>query len=153
MAHTAVVTGALGFVATELVKQLLNKGYSVRATCRSMADADRIETLLALGRALPGALTLHEADLLTEGSFDEAVKVRRRQRLGGHADQARTPHPHAHTSPTTVTRHQHRHQHHHQPTTNPPPPRRARTTCSTWRPPSRSKWQTRSETSCARRCR
>lgn len=72
--HTAVVTGATGFVATELVKQLLNKGYNVRGTVRSASDTTRLEALLALGKALPGQFSICEADLLTEGSFDAAVK-------------------------------------------------------------------------------
>lgn len=74
MAHTAVVTGATGFVASELVKQLLGKGYNVRATVRSLADPSRVDHLVTLGKALPGNLQFFEADLLTEGSFDAAVK-------------------------------------------------------------------------------
>lgn len=45
MAELAVVTGGSGFVGTELVKQLLEKGYSVRATVRSVADASRTDHL------------------------------------------------------------------------------------------------------------
>ena len=55
MAHLACVTGGTGFVATELVKQLLEKGYSVRATVRDAGDAAKVEALLRLGEALPGA--------------------------------------------------------------------------------------------------
>ncbi|BDA42589.1 probable dihydroflavonol 4-reductase [Coccomyxa sp. Obi] len=62
MAHTAVVTGATGYVATELVKQLLEKGYIVRGTLRSLASKEKYSHLLDLGKALPGKLTLHEAD-------------------------------------------------------------------------------------------
>lgn len=74
MAHTAVVTGATGYVATELVKQLLEKGYFVRGTLRSLASKEKYSHLLELGKALPGKFTLHEADLLVDGSFDEVVK-------------------------------------------------------------------------------
>ena len=35
---------------------------------------DKVEHLELLGQALPGKLTLHEADLLKPGSFDEVVK-------------------------------------------------------------------------------
>ena len=48
------------YVATELVKQLLEKGYNVRGTLRSLASEEKYSHLLALGNALPGKLTLHE---------------------------------------------------------------------------------------------
>eukprot|EP00877_Chromochloris_zofingiensis_P008773 jgi/Chrzof1/4149/Cz14g00270.t1 len=73
-AETAVVTGASGYVATELIKQLLSKGYNVRGTVRSLASKDKVSHLLKLNEALPGNLTLYEADLLKAGSFDEATK-------------------------------------------------------------------------------
>ncbi len=63
-APTAVVTGATGFVASELVKQLLEKGYTVRGTVRSLHNESKVQHLQRLGKALPGKLTLHEADLL-----------------------------------------------------------------------------------------
>ena len=69
-----IFAGASGFVATEVVKQLLEKGYSVRATVRSLSSKEKVEHLQLLGEALPGKLTLHEADLLKPGSFDEVVK-------------------------------------------------------------------------------
>ena len=61
-------------MATELIHQLLAKGYYVRGTVRSTAAKDKVAHLISLGEALPGKLTLHEADLLQEGSFDEVVK-------------------------------------------------------------------------------
>ena len=66
--------GASGFVATEVVKQLLEKGYNVRGTVRSLSSKEKVEHLELLSAALPGKLTLHEADLLKSGSFDEVVK-------------------------------------------------------------------------------
>lgn len=74
MAHIAVVTGGSGFVATEVTKQLLEKGYTVRATVRDPEDEGKTEHLRRLGQALPGTLELLQADLLKEGSFDAAVK-------------------------------------------------------------------------------
>lgn len=62
------------YVASELVKQLLEKGYNVKGTVRSLASKEKYQHLLNLGDALPGQLTLHEADLLSEGSFDDVVK-------------------------------------------------------------------------------
>lgn len=55
MAETACVTGASGYIATELVKQLLEKGYNVRATLRNPSDEAKARPLLALAEALPGA--------------------------------------------------------------------------------------------------
>lgn len=63
----AVVTGAAGFVAGELIHQLLEKGYTVRGTVRSIEKAKDLQ------EAFP-QLILYEADLLKEGSFDEAFK-------------------------------------------------------------------------------
>lgn len=65
------VTGATGYIASELCRQLLARGYRVRGTVRSL-DPARTEHL----RALPGAeagLELVQADLLAEGAFDSAV--------------------------------------------------------------------------------
>lgn len=50
------------------------QGYNVRGTVRSVANKEKTAHLTALGEALPGNLTLHEADLLKPGSFDEIVK-------------------------------------------------------------------------------
>lgn len=68
---TVAVTGGTGFVATELIKQLLEKGYKVHATVRS-TSSPRCDPLRKLGAALPGSLELFEADLLQPGSFDQA---------------------------------------------------------------------------------
>ncbi|KAK9809557.1 hypothetical protein WJX73_001526 [Symbiochloris irregularis] len=73
MVHVAVVTGASGFVATQLIKQLLEKGYTVRGTVRSVKNRRKIESLQTLAEALPGNLELREADLMQRGSFDEAI--------------------------------------------------------------------------------
>jgi nucleoside-diphosphate-sugar epimerase len=65
------VTGATGYIASYVVKLLLERGYTVRGTTRSAAP-EKVAHLTSL----PGAaerLTLLEADLLTPGAFDEAV--------------------------------------------------------------------------------
>ena len=61
-----VVTGATGFIAAEVVRQLLEAGYSVRGTTRDVATARASGELTSL----PGAddrLHLMEADLLGGG--------------------------------------------------------------------------------------
>lgn len=68
-----VVTGASGFVAAEIVRDLLERGYRVRGTVRDPKNAKKTEPLVSL----PGAsdrLELVGADLTRSGSFDEAVK-------------------------------------------------------------------------------
>ncbi|NUP14778.1 MAG: NAD-dependent epimerase/dehydratase family protein [Streptomyces sp.] len=71
---TAVlVTGGSGFVGSHLVKRLLERGYPVHATVRSTAATAKLRPLRAMQEAHPGQLSLFEADLLAEGSFDEAM--------------------------------------------------------------------------------
>jgi dihydroflavonol-4-reductase len=65
------VTGASGFIASQLVGDLLERGYTVRGTVRD-ASSDRYDFL----RELPGAserLELVSANLLEPASFDAAV--------------------------------------------------------------------------------
>ncbi|CAL9768027.1 unnamed protein product [Musa acuminata subsp. burmannicoides] len=67
------VTGASGFIASWLVKLLLQRGYTVRASVRDPADQKKTQHL----RALEGAterLLLYKANLLEEGSFDAVVE-------------------------------------------------------------------------------
>jgi nucleoside-diphosphate-sugar epimerase len=62
-----VITGITGYLATELAFQLVEKGYKVRGTVRSIAKAKDIQHLLP-------TVQLFEADLLQEGSFDKALE-------------------------------------------------------------------------------
>nr|AAV83985.1 dihydroflavonol 4-reductase 3 [Triticum aestivum] len=68
----AGVTGASGFVGSWLVLELLQAGYTVRATVRDPANVEKNKPLLEL----PGAkerLSIWKADLSDEGSFDDAI--------------------------------------------------------------------------------
>jgi nucleoside-diphosphate-sugar epimerase len=68
-----VVTGASGYIASWIVKQLLDAGHTVHATVR---NPDRLESVTHLKRAAdgaPGKLVLFKADLLIPGSFDAAM--------------------------------------------------------------------------------
>lgn len=76
MTGTVLVTGGSGFVATHLVSRLLDRGYTVRASVRSLASAAKVEPLRRLGAERDGhagRLELFEADLLRPGSFDAAI--------------------------------------------------------------------------------
>ena len=65
-----VVTGATGFIARHLIALLINKGFRVRGTVRSLKEeADPIKELHA---QFP-ALECFQADLLTPGSFIPAL--------------------------------------------------------------------------------
>ncbi|EEF48916.1 phenylacetaldehyde reductase [Ricinus communis] len=70
---TVCVTGASGYIASWIVKFLLQRGYTVKASVRDPNDPRKTEHL----RSLDGAeerLQLFKADLLEEGSFDAAVE-------------------------------------------------------------------------------
>jgi nucleoside-diphosphate-sugar epimerase len=69
---TVCVTGASGYIASWLVKFLLQRGYTVKASVRSLRDPKKTEHLLALEGAKE-RLHLFEANLTEEGSFDEGV--------------------------------------------------------------------------------
>jgi nucleoside-diphosphate-sugar epimerase len=64
-----VVTGATGYVASWIVRYLLEDGYSVRGTVRDPDKPTGLEHLHRLADEYPGRLTLHRADLLDQGSF------------------------------------------------------------------------------------
>jgi nucleoside-diphosphate-sugar epimerase len=67
---TVCVTGASGFIASHLVKQLLDQGYTVRGSVRGAASNYPYLT------SLEGAterLQLFQADLLKEGAFEKIV--------------------------------------------------------------------------------
>ncbi|CAI0455026.1 unnamed protein product [Linum tenue] len=70
---TVCVTGATGFIASWLVKLLLHRGYTVKASVRDPSDEKKTAHLLGLEGAAE-RLQLFKADLLAEGSFDSAME-------------------------------------------------------------------------------
>jgi nucleoside-diphosphate-sugar epimerase len=73
-AHPVAVTGANGYVASWIVQELLDAGCTVHATVRDPSNSRKVEHLQSLAATRPGTLRLFAADLLTEGSFDEALE-------------------------------------------------------------------------------
>jgi len=67
------VTGANGFVASWLVKRLVELGLTVHATVREANRTEKTQHLIALGEQGPGQVVLFSADLLKPGSFDDAI--------------------------------------------------------------------------------
>ncbi|KAK6933848.1 NAD-dependent epimerase/dehydratase [Dillenia turbinata] len=72
-AKVVAVTGASGYIASWLIKLLLDRGYTVRASVRDPGDAKKSKHLLELDGA-EERLNLFKADLLEEGCFDSLVE-------------------------------------------------------------------------------
>jgi dihydroflavonol-4-reductase len=68
-----MVTGATGYVAGRLVEKLLSEGITVHAAVRSPENKEKTKYLDALAEKLPGLIKYFKADLMDEGSYDEAM--------------------------------------------------------------------------------
>jgi nucleoside-diphosphate-sugar epimerase len=69
-----LVTGGSGYMASWIVKMLLEEGIDVHATVRDPLDAQRVAHLTALSKASTGKLKLFKADLLDFGCFDKSIQ-------------------------------------------------------------------------------
>ncbi|KAL5571390.1 hypothetical protein UlMin_020987 [Ulmus minor] len=67
------VTGSAGYIASWLLKKLLDKGYTVHGTLRNLDDVSKVRLL----KSFPGAdtrLVLFEADIYNPDSFENAIQ-------------------------------------------------------------------------------
>ncbi|PYH93389.1 NAD(P)-binding protein [Aspergillus ellipticus CBS 707.79] len=70
---TCLATGGTGFIALYIVKLLLEQGHTVHTTVRSLKNTTKCKPLLDLQSQHPGRLSLFEADLMKDGSFQQAI--------------------------------------------------------------------------------
>ena len=68
-----LVTGGTGYLASWIIKLLLDEGKEVRTTVRNLSKKDKFAHLTALAVKSKGTLQFFEADLLKPGSFAEAM--------------------------------------------------------------------------------
>jgi nucleoside-diphosphate-sugar epimerase len=69
-----LVTGANGYVASWIVKKLLDEGINVHAAVRNPNDEKKIQHLKKAALNSKGTLTFFKADLLSAGSYTEAMQ-------------------------------------------------------------------------------
>jgi len=69
-----LVTGVTGYIASWIVKKLLEDGYTVHGTVRDLANNERIAHLLEFSQEAPEKLKLFQADLLHTGDFIAPMK-------------------------------------------------------------------------------
>ncbi len=69
-----LVTGGSGFIGAHCILQLVNAGYRVRTTVRSLKREAEVRAMLKAGGAEPGAgLSFAAADLMSDAGWPEAV--------------------------------------------------------------------------------
>ena len=71
--QTILVTGASGFLASHILLQLLNTGYTVRGSVRNAAKGDHIRKVLETHGADTTRLEFVELDLMQDDGWDAAM--------------------------------------------------------------------------------
>ena len=69
-----MVTGATGYVAGRLIEKLLNEGLTVHAAVRNPDKKEKLKYLDAIADSSKGEIRYFKADLLTPGSYDQAMQ-------------------------------------------------------------------------------
>lgn len=73
-AKPVLVTGGTGYMASWIIKMLLEDGISVNATVRDPSDAGKVQHLTYIADASEAQLKLFKSDLLDPGSFDDPMQ-------------------------------------------------------------------------------
>ncbi|MGL1893533.1 MAG: NAD-dependent epimerase/dehydratase family protein [Spirochaetaceae bacterium] len=71
--NIVTVTGGTGYIASWIVKDLLEQGHIVRITVRDRSNTAKYQHLLDIEQDSNGTLEVFQSDLLVKGSFDQAV--------------------------------------------------------------------------------
>lgn len=75
MKETVLVTGGTGFVGIHIILQLMQQGYSVRTTVRSLTSTDKIiDTLNLHGVTSFDNISFFEADLLKDDNWSDIME-------------------------------------------------------------------------------
>jgi nucleoside-diphosphate-sugar epimerase len=69
-----MVSGANGYVASWLVKRLLDEGITVHAAVRDPENLKKVGHLVEMGKSSKGTLKLFKSDLLTPNSYKDAME-------------------------------------------------------------------------------
>lgn len=69
-----LVTGASGYIASWVIQKLLTQGYTVHATVRDLNKSKSFAHLEKIADSTLGTLKLFQANLLSPGSFDQAMQ-------------------------------------------------------------------------------
>ena len=73
-AKPVLVTGGSGYLASWIIKMLLEEGINVNATVRDPSSITKVEHLRGLTETSTGQLKLFKSDLMDNGSFDEPMQ-------------------------------------------------------------------------------
>ena len=68
------MTGATGYIASWVVKNLLDKGFKVNAAVREISNLNKRVHLDKISEESPGEINYFETDLLEKGSYKEAMQ-------------------------------------------------------------------------------
>ncbi|MGE0078760.1 MAG: NAD-dependent epimerase/dehydratase family protein [Bacteroidales bacterium] len=74
MDKTVLITGGSGYLGSWVVKGLLDKGYKLRVAVRSLGNKLHYSHLLEIAGSNANNISFFEADLLNNGSYDNAAE-------------------------------------------------------------------------------